>query len=161
METYTFTAHLTRIDAKFLQYILIVPEDILESIGNKGKVRTEGTINGHPFALAIQNLKTGERFFSISAPLRKAAKIQVSQPVTVAFKVVDPNKLDIPEELTAVLEQDQEGKKVFDAFTIGYKRGLIHYITSVKNVDSRIKRAMEIITKAKYRQLNGQREKEE
>lgn len=160
-ETYTFAARLTRIDAQFMQYILVVPDEIMEQLEGKGRLRAEGTMNGTPFNLAIQNLKTGERYFSVSASLRKAGRMQLSVPVEVKFSLVDPNKLDIPEELTAVLEQDPEGKDAFDKLTTGYKRSLIHYITSVKNVDSRIKRAMELIEKAKRLQLHGQRKEEE
>lgn len=159
METYSFATRITKIEAKFQSYILIIPQDIIESINAKGRVRVEGTINGAPFALAIQNLKTGEKYFSMSAALRRAAKVQLSVPVEVEFHLVDPNKLDIPEELTAVLEEDPEGKAIFDEMTIGTKRGLVHYIISVKNVDSRIKRALEIIGKAKTGQLYVQKNK--
>lgn len=165
MNTYKFAARITRIDAMFMQYILVLPEDIIEQIaeenkGKKNRIRVEGTMNGVPFALAVQSLKTGEKHFSVSAPLRKAAKIQASVPVEVEFHLVDPEKLIIPEELIAVLEEDPEGKIAFEKLTTGYKRSLIHYITSVKNVDSRIKRAIELVNKAKYLQLQGQKKGE-
>lgn len=159
METYRFAARITKIEATFMNNILIIPQDIIESINAKGRVRVEGTMNGAPFALAIQNLKTGEKYFSVSNSLRKAAKIQLSVPVEVSFHLVDPDKLDIPEELTAVLEEDPEGKAAFEELTTGYKRSLIHYITSVKNVDSRIKRALELVHKAKTGTLYGQQDK--
>lgn len=166
MKVYKFAERITRIDAQFMQYILVIPDDIIEQIetekeGKKGRVRVEGTMNGVPFALAVQNLKTGEKHFSVSAPLRKAAKIQLSVPVQVEFHLVDPDKLNIPEELIAVLEEDPEGKAAFEKLTTGYKRSLILYITSVKSVDSRIKRAIELINKAKYSQLHGQKKEEE
>ena len=159
METYTFAERITRIDAMFMQYILIIPQEIIEKINTKGRVRVEGTMNGTPFALAIQNLKTGEKYFSVSNPLRKAAKIQLSVPVEVKFHLVDPDKLDIPEELQSVLNEDPEGKAAFEKLTTGYKRSLIHYITSVKNIDSRVKRALELIERAKIGDLYGQKQK--
>jgi outer membrane lipopolysaccharide assembly protein LptE/RlpB len=159
METYSFAARITKIDAKFMSYILIIPQDIIESINAKGRVRVEGTMNGAPFALAIQNLKTGEKYFSMSKSLRKAANVKYSVPVKVEFHLVDPDKLDIPEELTAVLNEDPEGKAIIDEMTVGMKRSLVHYITSVKNVDSRIKRALELVEKAKNRELYGQKDK--
>ncbi|KAB2917563.1 MAG: DUF1905 domain-containing protein [Bacteroidetes bacterium] len=161
METYKFAARLTRIDGVYMHYILIVPDEIIERINKQGRIRTKGTMNGSPFALAIQNLKTGERYFSVSAPMRRAAKIQLSVPVQTEFILVDENELDIPEELIAVLDEDPEGKAAFDKLTTGSKRGLIHYITSVKNVDSRIKRAMQLVEKAKMGLLSVQRKNEE
>ncbi len=55
----------------------------------------------------------------------------------------------MPEELEAVLEQDDAGMQAWKSLTPGLQRSLIHYITSVKNVDSRINRAMFLIEKAK------------
>jgi hypothetical protein len=161
MEEYKFAARLSYIDGKFVQYILIVPDEIIEQINKKGRIRTKGTMNGYPFALAIQHLKTGERYFLVSAALRKAAKIQMSVPVQTEFVVVDENELDIPEELTAVLNEDPEGQAAFDKLTTGSKRGLIHYVTSVKNLDSRIKRAMQLVEKAKMGLLSVQRKQDE
>lgn len=161
METYKFAARITRIDGAYMHYILIIPDEIIEQINKQGRIRTKGTMNGSPFALAIQNLKTGERYFSVSAPMRRAAKIQLSVPVQTEFVIVDENELDIPEELIAVLDEDPEGKAAFDKLTTGSKRGLIHYITSVKNVDSRIKRAMQLVEKAKMGLLSVQRKNEE
>lgn len=161
MEVYKFAARLSYIDGKFVQYILIVPDEIIEQINKKGRIRTKGTMNGHPFALAIQHLQTGERYFLVSAALRKAAKIQMSVPVQTEFVVVDENELDIPEELIAVLNEDPEGQAAFDKLTTGSKRGLIHYVTSVKNIDSRIKRAMQLVEKAKMGLLSVQRKQGE
>lgn len=166
MKTYSFSARITRIEAQQTHYILVVPDELMEQIEaentvTKGRIRVEGTINGAPIALAIQNLKTGERYLTVSGPLRRAAKIQMSVPVKAEFYLVDPEKLDIPEELTAVLNEDPEGKEAFEKLTTGYKRGLVHYITSVKNVDSRIKRALDMVNKAKTGQLYSQKKGEE
>ena len=59
----------------------------------------------------------------------------------------------------AVLSQDGEGKDAWDKLTTGYQRSLIHYVTSVKNVDSRIKRALDLVNRAKLGLLHGQRTK--
>ena len=107
--------------------------------------------------MAVQHLKDGSRYFSVSAPLRKAAHLRVGGAVMVAFKIVDPDNLDIPEELEAVLSQDDEARKAWDKLTTGYQRSLIHYVTSVKNVDSRIKRSIELLNRAKAGLLHGQK----
>ena len=140
----------------FISTVIYLPDEIIESLP-KGRVRTKGTINGAPFALAPQYKKDGSRFFSVSASLRRQAKIREGDKVEVIFKLVDPDLVDIPEELEAVLAQDDEGKKVWDEFTRGMQRSIIHYISSVKNVDGRIKRALETIEKAKLGQLSVQK----
>ena len=44
MNTYKFAARITRIDAQFMQYILVLPDAIIEQIeaeneGKKGRIR--------------------------------------------------------------------------------------------------------------------------
>jgi uncharacterized protein YdeI (YjbR/CyaY-like superfamily) len=117
-------------------------------------------MNGTPFDLAVQYKKDGSRYFVVGGILRRAARLKEGDRVTVVFHLTDANELVIPEELEAVLEQDDEFRKVWDTFTLGYQRSLVYYITSVKNSDSRIKRALEIAGKARLRALSGQKAKE-
>lgn len=155
---YTFETRLKTVQGAFVHTILVVPDDIIESLPVKGRVRTKGLLNNKtPFALAIQFKKDGSRYFMVSAQLRREAKIGSGDPVKVTFWLVDADEVDVPEELQAVLDQDDEAMELWNTFTSAIKRGLSHYVNSVKNVDSRIKRALEIVEKAKTRQLHFQK----
>ena len=156
--TFRFESTLSEIDVVFLKTAIFLPEKVIHQLP-KGRVRVKGTFNGIGFALAVQHLKDGARYFAVSAHLRKAARMKVGDKVDVYFKIVDPDKLDVPEELEAVLEQDDLALKAWEKLTPGYQRSLIHYITSVKNVDSRIKRAIDLLERAKAGLLHGQRKK--
>ena len=156
--SFRFKTTLAPIKAPFLKTAIYLPDEVIRQLP-KGRVRVEGTFNGTPFSLAVQHLKDGSRYFSVSGPLRKAAGMELGDSVTVAFKLIDPDKLDIPEELEAILEQDEEARKAWDTLTRGYQRGLILYVTSVKNVDSRIRRALDLLNRAKAGLLHGQQRK--
>lgn len=158
--TFQFETRLKTVHGSFTHTILVVPDEIIDALPVKGRVRTEGTMNKTPFALAIQHKKDGSRFFMVSAQLRRTAKIGSGDLVKVSFRIVDPDKVDVPEELQAVLDQDPEGLKLWESFTPGVQRGLSHYVNSVKNVDSRIKRALEIVEKSKFRQLHFQKKED-
>ena len=153
---FQFTTRLSEIDAVFMKTAIFLPEETIQSLP-KGRIRVNGTVNGAGFALAVQNLKDGSRYFSVSAALRKAAGIQVGDRVKVLFQIVDPDRLDIPEELEAVLTQDGAALKAWEKLTLGYRRSLIHYITSVANIDSRIRRAIDLLERAKAGSLHGQK----
>ena len=154
---YSFEARLKTIHGSFTHTIIVVPDKIINSLPVKGRVRTKGTINKTPFALAIQHKKDGTRYLMVSGQLRREAKIGSGDPVKVKFWLVDPDKVDVPEELLAVLDQDPEAMKKWKSFTPGLQRGLAHYVNGVKNMDSRIKRALEIMEKAKFGQLHVQK----
>lgn len=157
-KSYQFTASLEAIHEALKSTVVFLPEAIIKKLP-AGRIRTKGTMNGTPFDLAVQYKKDGGRYFVVGGILRRAAGLKEGDRVTVVFHLTDPNKLVIPEELEAVLEQDDEARKVWDTFTLGYQRSLVYYITSVKNSDSRIKRALEIAGKAKIRALSGQQAK--
>ena len=154
--TFYFEAILSDIDGRFIKTAIFLPENIIRKLP-KGRIRVKGTFNAAPFALAVQNLKDGSRYFSVGAPLRRAAKMKLGDTVKVNFKIVDADKLEIPEELEAVLSQDDDARKAWQKLTTGYQRSLIHYVTSVKNVDSRIKRALDLLNRAKAGLLHGQK----
>jgi uncharacterized protein YdeI (YjbR/CyaY-like superfamily) len=157
-QRYHFEARLSEIDALFIKTVIFVPEEVIRQLPT-GRLRVKGTMNGSPFALAIQHMKDGSRYFSVSAPLRKAAGIKAGDKARIDFKLVDPDLLEIPEELEAVLAQDDQARIAWEKLTTGYQRSLIHYVTSVKNVDSRINRAIELLEKAKAGLLHGQKKK--
>lgn len=157
-KTFSFHTVLSETDALFMRYVIYLPEEVVNQLP-AGRVRVEGTVNGAPMALAVQHLKDGSRYFSVSAALRRAARVAVGGVVKVKFNIVDPGKLEVPEELEAVLSQDDDARKAWDKLTTGYQRSLIHYITSVKNVDSRIKRSLDLLNRAKEGRLHGQQKK--
>ena len=158
--TFRFTAPLSQVKHALINTVIILPRGVVDNLPG-GRIRVKGTFNGAAFALAIQNMKDGSRFFSVGAPLRRAARIQAGDKVDVVFRIVDPDKVDIPEEVEAVLEQDPDARKAWDNLTAGYQRSLIHYVTSVKNVDSRIQRALKLLERAKAGLLTGAKKKTE
>lgn len=155
---YHFTAPLSPLGGQIAYTGVFIPDEIMEQLP-KGRLRTKGLMNNTPFSLAIQYRKAGNSFLMVSATMRRALKIRMGEQVKVQFELVDPDIVDMPEELEAVLSQDEEAAALYYAFTPGLQRSLAHYVHSVKNVDSRIKRALELAYKIKTRTLYRDREK--
>jgi len=153
---FSFIGKVERIDAIFKSFCIDVPPIILEKLPTKGRYRTEGTMNGIPFNLAVQTQKPARKYLTVSQDLLKKIKVNVGEPIEVKFYLVSSDKLDIPEEFLAVLEGDELAEKMFNEFTTGKKRGLIHYINTGKSIDTRIKRSFEMAHKIKTRTLYGQ-----
>lgn len=159
---FSFVGQLVPIDLSPGYVAIIIPMDIVEALPIAQRHRAEGFVGGVPFALAIQRLKTGERYFLMGSTLRKKAKLVVHDHVEVKFVVVENDKLDLPEEMLECLAQDDEARKMWDTLTVGKKRSLAHYVTTVKSVDSKIKRALELLHKLKTNTLyitSGKKEK--
>jgi len=154
--TFSFSTQLEWLE-KEAHTGLYLPAEIV-AVLPKGRLRAQGLLNGvTPFNLAVQSERSGAKFFMVGGPLRREAKIKQGDVVRVQFSWADTEYLEIPEEFQAALEQDDEARAIFETFSTGKKRGLMNYITSVKNVDSRIKRSLELLHKIKTRQLYSDR----
>jgi hypothetical protein len=147
----TFDSVLVSWPHGFMKTAIVVPDEIVRRLPG-GRVRVEGTVNGAPFALAVQRAKDGTRYLAASAALRKTAGIDVHDHVRIVCRVVDPDALAVPDELQALLDVDDEARTVWNSFTRGTQRGLVHYVTSVKSSDARIRRAVDFMRKA----VNGE-----
>jgi hypothetical protein len=102
--------------------------------------------NEFPCAL---NPRKEEYIIIVSKALKKEHKLISSKPFRVSIRIDPENGLLLPEELEEVLNQDQWGKRLFEALLPGRKRGYIYYVRNAKSIDTRIKRSLEIILKLK------------
>ena len=145
--TFTFLAPLATIEGNYVEHGIFLPSEIVAQLPAK-RLRVKGTINGIAFALAIQYRKSGDRFFMINKKLVKEASLKLGAKAQVNFRLVDPDLVEVPDELAAVLEQDERASSVWAKFPNGLKRSLIHYVTSAKGTDVRIKRSLQLMEKA-------------
>lgn len=147
-QSFSFEARLTEYKDMLVSTVVEIPVDIIKRLP-AGRVRVEGKLNQVSFNLAVQSKKNGPKYLSVSQAMRKSAGVKPGDRVKVSFALADPDKLDLPEEMEAVLAQDDEGAKKWNRLTVGLQRSLVHYINSSKNVDVRIERALFLINKVK------------
>lgn len=147
-QSFSFETRLTEYTDMLVSTVVEIPADIIKKLP-AGRVRVEGKLNQVSFNLAVQSKKNGPKYLSVSQAMRKSARVKPGDKVKVSFVLVDSDKLDLPEEMEAVLAQDDEGAKKWNRLTVGLQRSLVHYINSSKNVDVRIKRALLLINKVK------------
>ena len=157
-KSFSFSSILEPVEGVLAQAAIFLPIAVINNLST-GRLRVKGTLNKTPFELGIQYKKDGGRFFVVSLILRKAANIKIGDTVDVKFKLVDAEKVELPEELEAVLAQDEDGHKAWGKVTPGVQRGIIHYITSTKNIDLRIKRSIQMVNRAKTGTLHTQQKK--
>lgn len=147
-QRFSFETRLVAYEDTLVNTVVELPADVVKKLPT-GRVRVEGKLNAVPFNLGVQFKKSGARYLSISQAMRKSAKIKLGDKVKVSFEIVDPDKLELPEEMEAVLAQDEVGAKLWNKLTVGLQRSLVHYINSTKNVDLRIERALYLLNKVK------------
>lgn len=114
IHTFSFSSKLEDVRTGMLTTLVVIPVKIIDQLPEGQK---EQQMEPDTFSLAINNLKSGERYFAVSNALRKAAKIGIGDPVQVDFHLVDPNIVELPEELEAVIAQDPDAEKIWQTFT--------------------------------------------
>ena len=148
-------------DAFPRMHYLPVPAPVAEALGAARVRRLVGTLNGHPFRLALQHRRTGERYLLASRALLRA--IGAAQGSTVAVELradPDPDRIDLGEAFEEVLRQDEAAAARFYALTPGRQRSLAHYATSAKRVETQIARALDLARKLRTNTLYGDAERD-
>lgn len=158
-KSFSFETRLVEYKDTLVAAVVEIPVDVVQQLP-AGRVRVEGKLNQTPFNLAIQSKKNGQRYLSVSLTMRRAAKIKPGDKIKLDFAIVDSDKLDIPEEMEAVLAQDDVGAKKWNKLTVGLQRSLVHYINSTKNIDLRIERALYLINKVKSGEYDSRMKKD-
>ncbi len=114
---------------------------ILEFTGKSRRVVC--TLNNtETFQCALMPM-SGEFFIIVNKKVRTRLGLEANHNVKVDL-IKDTSKygLPMPEEFEEVLAQDDEGRKFFEALTDGKKRTLIYSVSTVKDIDKRIHRAI-------------------
>lgn len=141
----------------FVHHGLPVPPEVVAEMKARKERRLIGTMNGHPFNLALHGRADDEtRYLLLSRQTMRALKARAGDLIRVECAPdPTPDQVTLCEELTEVLAQEPEAAARFYAFTPGKQRSLAHYVHSAKRVDTRINRALELAYKLRTHTLYG------
>ncbi len=150
MEIIRFSTCIVPVEGPMLHHIMEVPNETVAKFNAfKGHLRIFckfGNAEEFPCALSAR----GDGYsIAISKKLMKEACVVAGQTILVSIRLDENDGLKLPEELAEVLVEDELGQKLYNDLNPGKKRGLIYYISSSKNVETRIKRAFYMINKLK------------
>jgi hypothetical protein len=125
---------------------LKVPESIATALIETGSRRVVVTLNNDTVIHAALMPSQEGHFILINKSIRKKLKLNPGTEVQVSL-IQDESTygMPMPEEFQLILDQNEMGNKYFHQLTPGKQRSLIHLVSSVKNTDSRINKAMAII----------------
>lgn len=152
MNQLEFNVLLEPIDGPMVHHIIIIPDEVASAFANeKGPTRILCSICGDsefPCALIPRN---NRHVIIASKQLIKKHKLLLGSTFKIAIRLDPANGLDLPEEFSEVLAQDEFAFVAFNTLKGGGKRGYIYYIRQGKSIETRIKRSFEIAEKLKLR----------
>ncbi|WP_018128084.1 YdeI/OmpD-associated family protein [Balneola vulgaris] len=135
---------------KLRMHYITVPSDQVKAIGGIGTRLICRVNDNPPFQCGLVALGGGAAYISLNKARLKSFGLTLGNEVQVHLEL-DQSKygLEVPEELQALLEQDEEGAKLFDTLTDGQQRYIIYYVSQVKSSALKIDRAIMMIRNLK------------
>lgn len=132
-------------------YYLPVPPDVIEALGGGFKRRLWVSVNGKiTYQGGLMSLGQGAGYISIHSKRMKQAGVKPGEEVNIAIaQDYSEYGLPLPEELAALLREDDEARNRFHSLTKGKQRNMIVYISAIKNSQSRWDRAVKLLDRLK------------
>ena len=137
---------LKKFNSPLWGYHFPIPDQIANTYIDGNNRRVICQINGkHKMQCALMPGKEGY-FILINKNLVAKLNLCLEQQVKISLEK-DHSEFghEVPESFQVLLEQDQEGRKYFDALTPGKQRSLVYIVGKVKNVDSQLNKGMAIL----------------
>lgn len=146
-QVWKFTAPLERMTGRFAWSYVEFPHDVKELFGKRGDVRVKCLINGVAADRALMPTKSGCHIIVLGGDLRRKAGIKRPGDFVrmELWPDPEPDRIDIPEELSETLDFIPEMKAAWDKLTPGMKRSMCYWVNSGKTVPTRAKRVAELL----------------
>jgi hypothetical protein len=145
---YAFSGIVESVRFNLIHTAVFLPHHILLDLP-RGRVKASGIMNGAPFSLSILYRKDVGKYFPISSSLQSAARIEPGDAVNVTFRIIEMQKVEMPQELETVLNEDDKARQIWKKIPATRQRVLAEYVESAKKIDVRVRRALESIRLAK------------
>lgn len=160
-----FTAKLLRpksVDGPAEWTFLTLPKEASAQLPSRGQVSVEGTLNGSPFQATLDPDGRGGHWLKVERELREAASAKARDVVTLEIAPVakepEPTVPADLQEALAAAPPSKSGKpgalEAWADITPAARRDFIHWITSGKKAETRVKRiatACDMLAKGKRR----------
>lgn len=143
----SFTTKLSLFHQELWYYHIPVSKEIAESLIEGKDRRVLCTLNEKiTFPCALMHRGDGTYFININKENRK--KFNIGEGETLHVSIEKDNSkygMPMPEEMSALLEMDDEGREYFDKLTPGKQRSLLFIVGKPKNADTRLRKALVIV----------------
>ncbi len=135
---------------------LTLPNAISVQLPSRGQVSVEGALNGHPFTATLEPDGQGGHWLKVDRKLREAAGAAAGEVVSLAIAPVAeaPEPATPPDLRKALAAATAKAREVWSDITPAARRDFIHWVTSPKRPETRVKRiatACDMLAKGKRR----------
>lgn len=120
---------------------LVLPKAASGKLPTRSMTSVEGTLGGAPFAATLEPDGEGGHWLKVDRALREAAGAEPGDEVSLEIRpaATEPEP-EVPADLRKALAATPEAKAVWDEITAVARRDWIHWVTSGKKAETRVRR---------------------
>ena len=120
---------------------LVLPASASKKLPTRSMVTVDGTLAGRPFQATLEPDGQGSHWLKIEKELREAAGISAGDSVALEIAPVEKEpEPKVPADLKQALADNPAAKATWAEITAVARRDWIHWITSGKKAETRVKR---------------------
>ena len=132
-----------------------LPNEASAKLPSRSMTSVEGTFNGFPFQATLEPDGQGGHWLKVERKMREAAGAVAGDVVSLEIApVAQEPEPKVPADLRKALAAAPKARQVWADITPAARRDFIHWITSPKRPETRVKRvetACDMLTKGKRR----------
>ena len=120
---------------------LVLPDSASAKLPTRSMITVEGRFGGQPFQATLEPDGDGSHWLRVDDALRAAAGAQAGDTVELEIAPVarEPEP-DVPADLRSALAGDADALATWQDITALARRDWVHWVTSGKRADTRVKR---------------------
>ena len=127
---------------------LVLPASASAKLPTRSMVTVAGTFGGQPFQATLEPDGEGSHWLKVDRTLCAQAGLEAGQLAALEIAPVDREpEPSVPSDLKQLLEANPTAKATWDDITPVARRDWIHWITSGKKAETRLKRLQVAIDK--------------
>ncbi|KAF1706964.1 YdeI/OmpD-associated family protein [Pseudoxanthomonas sacheonensis] len=120
---------------------LVLPAAASKKLPTRSMVTVDGTLAGQPFQATLEPDGQGSHWFKIEKALREAAGVAAGDTIALEMAPVEKEpEPKVPADLKQALAANPAAKAMWGEITAVARRDWIHWITSGKKAETRVKR---------------------
>lgn len=142
----TYTTTLEKFDWNIWGYHFPIDAEVTTQMTSENHKRVICTVNGSvTMNSALMPIDSGS-YIMINKTNRLKLGLSLGEKVELSLeKDTSEYGLPVPESFIVLLDQDEEGSKLFHSLTPGKQRSLIYLVSKVKSIDKQINKGLAIL----------------
>ena len=126
---------------------IVIPPEVVESLGAGKKPAVLVTINGYTYRNTVA-VMGGEFMVGVSAENRAAAGVAAGDVLEITLELdTEPRIVEVPEDLAAALAAKPGARAAFDALSTSIRKEHARQVESAKAAETRQRRIETIVAK--------------